>query len=337
MSAFEASSIKRILLLRWGALGDLALCSAVFEDVCSRFPEAQIDLNVDPVWSSIFIGDNRFSRVIDQKIRGERFLKSVYQWLKMLKQGRYDLIIDFQSNDRSRAYLAIATWMGMAPKYRISTQNAYPYNVSVQPVSATTHALEVFRVPLRALDISPTQSIPLIQVESEEIDAVSRLMAEEDLLNKTFVLLVPGSSQSGKNKRWGESNYIELGKALTTERYVEKVAILGGPDEMDLCQSISNGIGDNAINLAGKTTLPSIIPLVRASAGLVANDTGLAHLAAAANKPVVVICGPTLAERVKPAGDHVKALQVPVECFAKQSASECMKQVTVSMILKCLF
>ena len=41
---------------------------------------------------------------------------------------------------------------------------------------------------------------------------------------------------------------------------------------------------------------------------VLANDTGIAHVAAALGRPTVVVFGPTDVQRWKPAGDHVHAV-----------------------------
>ena len=115
-----------------------------------------------------------------------------------------------------------------------------------------------------------------------------------------------------------------------------QMAVLGGVSDAALCEAICDGIGEAAVNLAGETALDELTTIFDASFAIVANDTGLAHVAAATDKPVIVICGPTLASRVKPAGSNVTAFQADVNCFASLPADECMSQVTPKMIMAAL-
>ena len=66
---------------------------------------------------------------------------------------------------------------------------------------------------------------------------------------------------------------------------------------------------------------------------VVANDTGTAHVAAAAARPMLVICGPTDPRRVRPLGEQVRTLQASlpcINCYAKTcSHHSCMREVTV--------
>ena len=48
------ADIKRILIIKWSAMGDLVLGSAIFEDVRKAFPDADIHLNTLPTWKGLF-------------------------------------------------------------------------------------------------------------------------------------------------------------------------------------------------------------------------------------------------------------------------------------------
>jgi heptosyltransferase-2 len=154
------------------------------------------------------------------------------------------------------------------------------------------------------------------------------------LQNSDFGIIVPGCSVAGTTKRWGIANYIELSNQWLNSGKVNQIVILGSKDEADVCASVSDGIGQQALNLCGKTALTHILPLVSKAKGVVSNDTGLAHIAAAAAVPMVVICGPTLSVRVKPLGDHVKALQVDPNCFSTKPSKECMDSLKPDVVLQ---
>lgn len=332
----DTEKIKKVLIVRWGALGDLALCSAVFQDLSEQLPQAEFHLNTDPAWSPLFESDSRFQRLVTLKMRGNSFSSALKNWLALLRQEKYDLIIDLQSNDRSRLFLGIAVFLGAAPGLRLSTRTVFPYNVVTPESNAEMHALEAFRIPLRALGLQPKQDRPALFFSEHAKQRANRLLKDNRLSKAKFMVFVPGSSVSGAHKRWGDSNYIELGKALLDQKLVMQVAVLGAKSDESLCQSVCNGIGEAAVNLAGETALDELTTIFDASFAVVANDTGLAHMAAATDRPVFVICGPTLASRVKPAGSNVTAFQADVNCFESSPPEECMSQVTPRMVMDAL-
>src|SRR3569832_1117400 len=100
------ADIRRILLIKWSALGDIAVTTAVMEDVRRAFHNAEIDLNTLPPWQRLFEGDPRFRKVIAFPLRGQ-VIKATLRGRRGGRSNRYDLICDFQSNDRSRILLTL--------------------------------------------------------------------------------------------------------------------------------------------------------------------------------------------------------------------------------------
>src|SRR3569832_418957 len=120
------ADIRRILLIKWSALGDIAVTTAVMEDVRRAFPNAEIDLNTLPPWQRLFEGDPRFRKLIAFPLRGEG-LKATLRWLREVRANRYVLICDFQSYVRSRFLLSLLILSGAGVKFFSGYQPRFPY------------------------------------------------------------------------------------------------------------------------------------------------------------------------------------------------------------------
>jgi heptosyltransferase-2 len=115
---------------------------------------------------------------------------------------------------------------------------------------------------------------------------------------------------------------------------MQKIVLIGGPDEVDVCAEIAQ-VGDYVVNLNGQLQLLDIAPVCAGAAAIIGNDTGTAHFASAAGRPLLVLCGPTNPRRVKPIGPGVVAVQAVlpcINCYAKTCANPdthaCMKAIT---------
>lgn len=67
-------------------------------------------------------------------------------------------------------------------------------------------------------------------------------------------------------------------------------------------------------NLAGVTELEDAIDLLAVADAVVSNDSGLMHISAALNRPLVVIYGSTSPEFTPPLNEQVAILSIPVDC-----------------------
>ena len=75
--------IRRILIIKWGGMGDVVISTAIIEDIFRAFPGREIDLNAMPPWNALFADDPRFSRVWTVDLRNrERNVKGMWRWLR---------------------------------------------------------------------------------------------------------------------------------------------------------------------------------------------------------------------------------------------------------------
>ncbi len=311
----EDPAIRRILVIRWSALGDIAIASAAFEDLHRAFPGASLHLNTMPPWDSLFTEDPRFDRVMSIPMRepGHR-LAGPRRWLAEVRRQCYDLVVDLQSNDRSRLLLTALQLTGAGIPHRIGTRPGWPYTIApAGPVAR--HAFLRQRDALQAGGVPSRTPRAVLHVPTARRRATETLMRESGLADKRYALFMPGSQAGGWLKRWGERRYIALAKALLAAGRVERVALVGAGDDADACRDIAAHVGRGVVNLNGLTRVPDLVPLSEGAAFIVANDTGTAHVAAAADRPMVVVCGPTDPERVLPPGERVRALQADIHCI----------------------
>lgn len=323
-------NIRRILVIKWSAMGDVFSATTLFEDIHRAFPDAEIHLNTLPAWAGLFEHDPRFAKVIAVDVRSRNHrLRAVGQWLRELRKTRYDLVVDLQTTDRSAMLLMMLQLSGRRIPYRIGNNKRRPYNI--HPREPHWKPLDRSRSALRAAGIATETPRPVLHVPPRNQQRARALLGEHGLRPGAYALLMPGCQAAGYLKRWGAERYAELGRLLH-ERDGLRIALIGGPDELDECERIEQLSGDWAVNLCGQTEIFDIVPLAQQARFLVANDTGTAHLASATEQPMVVICGPTDPRKVKPAGDNVIALQADlpcINCYQKHcSHHSCMPAVT---------
>lgn len=326
--------IRRILIIKWSALGDVVITSALMEDIARAFPHAEIHLNTQPNCVSLFKADPRFTEVfaIDVRKKGARWSNAV-AWVRRVRAGRYDLLIDFQRSDHSRFLLALLWISGGSPRYRLGNRGGFPYTHQPENRDPQAHAFVMMRSVLESVGIPARTPHPVFHPAPEQIERVKALRDEYGLEDGRYVVLLPGSHAAGQLKRWGVPRYIELAQLLHAQG-MRKIALIGGPDEVEDCAQIAAS-GDFVVNLNGRLELLQIASLCEGATAIIGNDTGTAHFASAAGRPLLVLCGPTDPRRVKPIGALTFAVQADlpcISCYAKVCSNPdhhaCMKAIT---------
>lgn len=325
--------IRRILVIKWSALGDMAMATAVFEDIARAYPQATIHLNTLPNLTSLFEHDPRFAEVwaFDVRARGRRLSQSL-AWLRRARAGRYDMVIDLQRSDHTRLLLALWWLSGRAPRIRAGNRGGFPYNRQPAIRRSGAHALATMRSVLESLGIPAHTDTPVFHPAPDRDRAVATLMQTRGLVAGHYVVLIPGAAAAHPLKRWGVGHYRELAQRLHEQTGV-RLAVVGGADEVEACRELASA-GDHVVNLNGQLGLLDIPLLCRGARAVIANDTGAAHFAAASGQRVVVLCGPTDPRRVKPIGPEVVAIQARlacINCYARTCANPehhaCMKAI----------
>lgn len=330
-------AIKRILIIRWSAMGDVALASAAMQDLCDAFPAAEIHLNTLPPWDRLFSSDPRFKKIMAFELRGRAAgIGGMLRWVSEVRRERYDLIVDLQSNDRSRILLVLLWLTGGAPRFRVANHRRFPYNIAPARGARPVHALDFMRLALAQAGVESRAQTPVLHPSEESRQRMAAWRKTHGVGDGRYGVFLPGCQAAGYLKRWGALRYIALAKALR-ERGLEKILLLGARDDEEECRNIREACGEWVINCCGLTEPLDIIPLCEHARLVVGNDTGTAHVAAAADRPMTVICGPTDPNRVKPAGPRVEALQAPIYCagcYRKHcSHHSCMMLVTPEQVM----
>lgn len=109
-------------------------------------------------------------------------------------------------------------------------------------------------------------------------------------LEKPILALCPGA-EFGPSKRWPEEYYADIANKKLQEGW--SVWLFGSKNDQAVSQKIQTLTQSACVDLTGKTSLGEAIDLLSCSSAVVSNDSGLMHIAAALDKPIVAVYGST--------------------------------------------
>jgi heptosyltransferase-2 len=140
--------------------------------------------------------------------------------------------------------------------------------------------------------------------------------AAQQLEPRGYWAFAPGA-EYGPAKCWPASHYAELARSLHA-RHGLPVLLLGSGKEAVLCEQIAASAPGACRVLAGKTSLIDAMALIAGAKGVVSNDSGLMHVAAAFGIPQVAAFGSTSPEHTPPLNEHARVLwlkdELKLEC-----------------------
>ena len=265
--------VKRILVIKLGALGDVVQALGPMAAIRDHFKGAHITVLTRKPFDSLIMASGIADAVIfDLKPA----VWNIPGWLvvrRMLRGGAFDQVFDLQTSKRSSTYFKLF-WPSKPVWSGIAAGCALPHN---NPNRDHMHTLE-------------RQAEQLHMAGIETVPAPSLNGIDPDLstlgLPPSFTMLVPGGAGHRPDKRWPASKYRDLAQRLDSS--TSPAVVVGTAEEQALGAEI---IADapNAVNMAGKTSLLQLIGIAKAAKAAVGNDSGPMHVAAVAGTPSVVL------------------------------------------------
>lgn len=225
----------------------------------------------------------------------------------------------------------LARWISLHPPEAVRTREFHP--------------IAAMRAMLACAGIESRTACPVLRVPPALANAALGMLDRHGLVAQRFAVFMPGSQAAGWLKRWGAGRYAQLG-GLLLDRGVQHIVLIGARDEAEECARIGAAIARShpgRIVHLDDLHLLQIVTVCAQARWIVANDTGIAHIAATAGRPLVVLCGPTDARRVKPLGPQVRALQARdgcLNCYAKScrhgDAPQCLARIEPACVARLL-
>ncbi len=174
---------------------------------------------------------------------------------------------------------------------------------------------------------------PPLALDASVRERAGAWLEARGLAGRPLALLGPGAVY-GPSKRWPAERFAELGRRLAARGHA--VLACGTAAEREACERVASAI-PGARSGAGDTDLVLQAALCGRAAVAVCNDSGLAHLAAAAGAPTVAIFGSTSSAWTAPVGGRVRVVQRPPvcsPCFRRTCAIgfECLTRVEVERV-----
>jgi heptosyltransferase-2 len=179
-----------------------------------------------------------------------------------------------------------------------------------------------------ALAAAPDAPLPIAAAPVLVPDAANRAAAAQALglqLDPPIAILCPGA-EYGPAKRW--PYFKEL-----AERCALPVVLVGSAKDREHCAAVKGR------NLAGETTLDEAIELIAGAQLVVANDSGLMHVAAALGRPQVALFGSSSPKHTPPLSAKARVLWLGIECspcYARECPLghfRCMRELGVEQVL----
>jgi len=300
---------QQVIVVGPSWVGDMVMAQSLFAVLRAADPAVAIDV-VAPGWSKGIL-----SRM--PEVRGSYTLAAGHGELALgarralgreLRAIAYDRAIVLPRSLKS----ALVPWFARVP-VRTGYRGEMRYGLLTDVRTLDKRVLDQTVKRFVALGLPAAAPLPEIPRPQLTIDAASQAeLARTHGLDTdgSAVALMPGAAY-GPAKMWPPEYFADLAAQLTAAG--RQVWIVGAENERPLGEQIAGG-NARALNLCGTTSLDATVDLFAMTAGVVTNDSGLMHVAAAAGARVIAVYGSSSPDFTPPLTDRRVIHYLDLEC-----------------------
>ncbi|MEQ1525295.1 MAG: lipopolysaccharide heptosyltransferase II [Gallionella sp.] len=327
--------MHKILVIAPSWVGDCMLMQPMLNRLKQRYPDCQIDILAPPWTTGLLRALPEVSQVITNPFpHGALQLGARYRLGKHLRAAQYDQVIVLPNSLKS----AFIPFFARIPiRTGFIGESRYGLLNDARKLDKTKLPLMVERFAQLAETRDGTIPSPLLNPKLAVSDThrSETLKKLNLLLDKPVAVFCPGA-EYGPAKRWPAPYFAELAHRLHTEGYA--VWLLGSPKDKEQADNIVTLCKTDCRNLCGKTDLGDAIALLSCAQFVVSNDSGLMHIAAALDRPMIALFGSSSPQFTPPLSSHAHVMQLDIKCspcFKRECPLghfNCMMQLTPDLV-----
>ncbi len=295
-------------------VGDMMMSQSLYRTLKQLDPHNEIDV-MAPAWSRALLNKMpEVNQALEMPIgHGEFAFAKRCQIGRSLRANHYDQAIVLPNSFKS----ALIPFFAKIPK-RTGWKGELRYGLlnDIRTLDKAEFPLMVERYVALAYpkdqihsakDLPQPLLWPKLSVEQKEIDEVLVTFAIPQ--DEPLIGFCPGA-EFGPAKRWPDYHYATLADMLVKQN--ARIIIFGSAKDREVGDQIIAKMvqSDKCINLAGQTKLEQAIALIAACKSIVTNDSGLMHVAAALDRPLVALYGPSSPEFTPPLSDKAEVIRL---------------------------
>lgn len=315
-------SIKQILFINFGGLGDEILFLPSIQSVKRKYPDCEITLALEKRGSGISNLTNTINQTIFANIKGK------YKYFELLKllfhiwKNRYSVVVSSGSNPLITFFL----FMTFIPK-------KYGYDTGILSRLLLTKA-----IPLNKNQYAVNMYHDLVKPITGDMPNLPEfnITSREKISNS--VLVHPGVSklsvEKGMIKTITPEKWAEVVEALADSG--KKVMLIGGNDDKDCIETIVRRVPHEKFeNLYGSTNnLKELAELISSAEKFICSDSAPLHIASSLGTKTYAIFGSTDDKKLIPSNGNVVPIKADCDCPLQPCLWE--KRQTTCKELKCL-
>ncbi len=325
--------MEKILVIRYGTIGDTIFASAFYRELRKALPEAQIDVLVDDIAFEVMQKCPYINKIFH--INGK--YKNYFAYIALFK--KYDTVY-FLKNDRF--FTMIAFWAGVKNRIGFNIRRN-KFLTKTAPYNCDRHEIDCYLDLLRISGFSVENDkteLWLDKINDSKVREITEIIPDKKVLIQAYSRF--------QQKNWLDEYWAEVISYLSNN-IKSQVFLVGGDKDIqnyqNLIKKVKSELELPPIDMCGKLSIKETMSLVKKMDLVIGIDSGVIHMAAALDIPSIMLHGPTSLVRWKPRSEKCIVLSRHFSCspcclqpgskkYCKNRVSDCMEFLTPDIVIE---
>jgi len=298
---------NNILFITLSNIGDAILTLPVLDILKDRYPDSKITVVCSERSKAVFIDNPLFGKVIVYKKSSG--LKEKLKLVKSLREEYFDFIIDL----RNSAF----------PFFLRGRKKTTPFD---HILKKNTHIKDWHIAKLRNIikNVNFNCKRQSFHIKEDSHSFINNKLSHFGLKEGSFVIIAAGARSF--LKRWDKDKYLDLGYRIINELNLD-IVLIGDNNDKAVCDYLQNNLKSRIFNLVGQTNFNQIAALFSKGKLVIANDSGILHLASYLDIPVLGLYGPSDEKKYGPWSRVCVVVRKKLDCAPCEKAHCKFKEV----------
>jgi ADP-heptose:LPS heptosyltransferase len=316
----------RILALVPGGIGDQVLFFPTLDDLRAYYPEAEIDVIVEPRAKGAYRVCKSVDKVLTFDFKDRNGMADFGNLLGIIRDREYDVALSLGR----RWSVGLLLWMTGIPTrigYKASAGSWFFTNPV--PLKTEQYAAQMYHDLLQGLGINSPCPELAVSLPKQDIEWAEAEQKRLEIAETGYILIHGGSSRlaqsKGIDKIYPVKKWQQIVEDIQQKQPNLPIVMLQGPEDAEWIAAMM----ESRPNL--KTTAPGdvgkLAAMIAGANLMMCTDSAPMHLSVAVGTYTIALFGPTEAKKLLPQSDRSMGLQSPTRWIADIKPEAVLEQV----------
>lgn len=316
----------RILALVPGGIGDQILFFPTLDDLKTYFPEAEIDVVVEPRAKGAYRVCKSVNEVLTFDFKDRNGPADFGNLLGIIRDREYDAALTLGRNP----IVGLLLWMsGIPTRIGYQANSGKLFFTNAVPLKTEQYAAAMYHDLLKGLEINSPCPQLAVSVPKQDIQWSENEQMRLGTLETGYILIHGGSSQlaqsKGIDKIYPVQQWQQIIEDIQQKQPDLPIVIIQGPEDARLVATVKQYCPDVKVTSPGD--IGKLAAMIAGANLMLCTDSAPMHLSVAVGTPTIALFGPTDAKKLLPQNEQYIALQSPSGAIADIKPETVLEQI----------